>query len=222
MQNEDLGATLSLARHMAKIHPSPSSSNLANSMKEVYTIWMKSLILNSNGCTIYDSRGNLVYRVDNYDSKCRCEVYVMDHSGRVLLKLLRKVRQFPYQGKTRINAKFHSFIASILQKLRVFGRWEGYKCNSSNEEMKPWFRVKKPCRFLEGKESSCEVWDDEGHLICYKVVGMAEKSSYKIIDLASNIVAEVGFSHMIQACSVLSKLKCPQLNLSFSLFQLFR
>ncbi|KAH7666761.1 LURP-one-related protein [Dioscorea alata] len=149
---------------MDKIHPSSSSSNDANSMKEVYTIWMKSLILNGNGCTIYDSMGNLVYRVDNYDSKCRCEVYVMDQSGRVLLKLLRK-------------------------KLRVFGRWEGYKCNGSNEEMKPWFRVKK--RFLKGKESYCEVWDDNGHLIYYKVVGLPEKSSYKITDLASNIVAEV-------------------------------
>lgn len=89
---EDSGTTHSLAHHMAKIHPSSSSSNHANSMKEVYTIWMKSLILNGNGCTIYDSMGNLVYCVDNYDSKCRCEVYVMDQSGRVLLKLLRKVR----------------------------------------------------------------------------------------------------------------------------------
>ncbi|KAH7659663.1 LURP-one-related protein [Dioscorea alata] len=137
---------------MAKIHPFSSSSNHANSMKELYTIWMKSLILNEKGCTIYDSMENLVYHADNYDSKCR-----------LLLKLLRK-------------------------KLRVFGRWEGYKCNGLNEEIKPSFRVKK--RFLKGEELYCEVWDDNGHLIYYKVAELPKKSSYKITDLVSNIVVE--------------------------------
>ncbi|KAJ0977721.1 hypothetical protein J5N97_013195 [Dioscorea zingiberensis] len=147
---------------MAKIHPSSSSASHASSMKEVYTIWMKSLVLNGNGCTIYDSKGKIVYRVDNYDSKCREKVYIMDPCGKVLLK-----------------------------KLRVFGRWEGYRCNGSNEEMKLWFKVKKPCKFLEGEHLSCEVWGDNGHIMCYKMVGLAEKLSYKITDLAGNITAEV-------------------------------
>ncbi|KAJ1416103.1 Tubby-like, C-terminal [Sesbania bispinosa] len=34
-----------------------------------YTLWMKSLVFHSNGCTVYDSNGEIVYRVDNYDKK---------------------------------------------------------------------------------------------------------------------------------------------------------
>lgn len=53
---------------------------------------MKSLVLSGNGCTVYDSTGRLAYRVDNYDCKCSDEVYLMDHGGRTLCKILRRVR----------------------------------------------------------------------------------------------------------------------------------
>ncbi|KAG1365230.1 putative protein LURP-one-related 2 [Cocos nucifera] len=114
---------------MAKIYhhtlfPSPSSSSSSSSAndsscltssKEIHTLWMKSSVLNGNGCTIYDSNGEVVYRVDNYDQKCCKEVYLMDRGGKTLYKMLRK-------------------------KLRVFGRWEAY---SNGEEKRPRFRVKK-------------------------------------------------------------------------------
>ncbi|XP_008801112.2 protein LURP-one-related 11-like [Phoenix dactylifera] len=159
---------------MEKVHPSlaslplPSLLDHISSEREVFTIWMKSLVFHGNGCTVYDSRGNIVYRVDNYDCKCSGKVYLMDLSGKVLFKILRK-------------------------KFRVCGRWEGYKCYSSqNEESKPWFKVRKPWSILRDEQPSCEVWSDEGALMCYKIDGLASKSSYKIVDISSGlIVAEV-------------------------------
>uniref|UniRef100_A0A0D3CQT0 Tubby C-terminal domain-containing protein n=1 Tax=Brassica oleracea var. oleracea TaxID=109376 RepID=A0A0D3CQT0_BRAOL len=49
------------------------SSPYVTTEHESFTIWMRSLLYHSKGCTVYDSKGNLIYRVDNYDSKsCGC------------------------------------------------------------------------------------------------------------------------------------------------------
>lgn len=59
--------------------------------REVFTIWMKSLVLNGSGCTVYDSGGRIVYRVDNYGSSCSDNVYLMDLRGKIVLNILKKV-----------------------------------------------------------------------------------------------------------------------------------
>ncbi|PWA44775.1 tubby C-terminal-like domain-containing protein [Artemisia annua] len=106
---------------MAKIHPcitssSASSSSFCSDQKQTYTIWMKSLVLNSNGYTVYDSNGGVVYRIDNYDSKSSSEVYLMDLRGNVVCTILRK-------------------------KLLKFGLWD---CYNDKDTRKPWFKVGKP------------------------------------------------------------------------------
>uniref|UniRef100_A0A251UEX6 Putative tubby C-terminal-like domain-containing protein n=1 Tax=Helianthus annuus TaxID=4232 RepID=A0A251UEX6_HELAN len=79
---------------MAKVHLCiPSSSSSCSTQRETYTIWMKSLVLNSNGYTVYDSNGEVVFRIDNYDSKCRSEVYLMDLRGNIVCTILRKVQR---------------------------------------------------------------------------------------------------------------------------------
>ncbi|KAI3689558.1 hypothetical protein L2E82_47519 [Cichorium intybus] len=111
---------------MAKVYPqAPSSSPLSSSSslatspylsskQECFTIWMKSLVYNSHGCTAYNSKGEIVYRVDNYDKKCSSQVYLMDIRGNVLFAIQRK-------------------------KLRVFGCWDGYNWDFSKKQR--WFRV---------------------------------------------------------------------------------
>ncbi|KAJ9173583.1 hypothetical protein P3X46_016703 [Hevea brasiliensis] len=59
---------------------------------------MKSLVCHTNGCTVFDSNGEIIYRVENYDIKCSNEVHLMDLRGRVLVTIKRK-------------------------RLLVFGRW---------------------------------------------------------------------------------------------------
>nr|CAD1828463.1 unnamed protein product [Ananas comosus var. bracteatus] len=162
---------------MTKVHPLPSSSSSSSSQssssssitqrREVYTVWMKSLVFNGNGCTIYNSDGRIVYRVDNYDCKCSAEVFLMDHGGKTLLKILRK-------------------------KLRVFGQWEGHRCCGADEEgEEPWFRVQKACGSLRKSQSSeaCTVRVECG--TCFKIDGWAHKSEYRIKSMDGEVVAEV-------------------------------
>lgn len=87
---------ISFVRMANKIHPGTLAAAAASSVyftrkQESFTIWMKSLILNSRGCTVYDSAGQIVYRVDNYDCKHSNQVFLMDSVGTVLFTILRKV-----------------------------------------------------------------------------------------------------------------------------------
>lgn len=93
---------ISPAKIMVKIHPDegfPVESGTVEDKispyltkeKASFTIWMRSLVFHSRGCTVFDSKGNLIYRVDNYDSKSCSEVYLMDLNGNVLFTLRQKV-----------------------------------------------------------------------------------------------------------------------------------
>ena len=68
----------------------------SSSKRERYTVWMKSLVFHSNGCTVYNSDGNIVYRVDNYDTKGTREAYLMDLRGTVLCTI-HKVINYTHQ-----------------------------------------------------------------------------------------------------------------------------
>jgi hypothetical protein len=70
----------------------------------VFTIWMKSLVLNGSGCTVYDSGGRIVYRVDNYGSRRAADVCLMDLAGNVVVQILSKARLG-----------------------HLVGRWDGYR-----------------------------------------------------------------------------------------------
>lgn len=85
---------------MAKVYPqlptSPQTQCLT-SKRETYTLWLKSLVFHSNGCTVYDSNGDIVYRVDNYDRKGRREVNLMDLRGKVLCTIKKvQITQIPH------------------------------------------------------------------------------------------------------------------------------
>lgn len=57
----------------------------------VLTVWKKSLLLNCNGFTVFDNKGNLVFRVDNYLAGHKGEIVLMDASGKPLFTIRRKV-----------------------------------------------------------------------------------------------------------------------------------
>ncbi|KAK9131542.1 hypothetical protein Sjap_012029 [Stephania japonica] len=171
-----------------KVHPNhqepPSCTNsshqycmittTSSSEKEIFTIWMKSLVMNSNGCTVFDSNGRVIYRVDNYDSKGREEVHLMDLKGNTLSTIIKK-------------------------KFRLFGRWEGFRFNSSAnnyvESMKtPWFQVRKHCTILKGKPQYCEVkvsTDHDQQQNKYKIERLEGKFTFRIVDQEGCAVAEV-------------------------------
>ncbi|KAL3652656.1 hypothetical protein CASFOL_002337 [Castilleja foliolosa] len=128
---------------------------------------MKSLVFRGNGCTIFNSEGDVVYRVDNYQQKCSSKVYLMDSSGEVLFSINRK-------------------------RLRIFECLEGYKWknNSKVDKARPWFQVKKTHTVLS-KDISCSVTLKNARNERYKIIGFEGKSTVKIIDhFSGKLLAE--------------------------------
>jgi uncharacterized protein YxjI len=79
----------------AKVHPNVAVPPLgqpaaADEEPVTLTVWRKSLLFNCKGFTVFDSRGNLVYRVDSYASDSRAEVVLMDAAGRPVLTVRRR------------------------------------------------------------------------------------------------------------------------------------
>jgi len=69
-----------------RVHSSWPPATCTGERRKVFTVWMKSLVLNGHGCTVYDSDGGIVYRVDNYGSaRCGGGVCLMDLHGTVVL-----------------------------------------------------------------------------------------------------------------------------------------
>ncbi|OIV93930.1 hypothetical protein TanjilG_05633 [Lupinus angustifolius] len=148
---------------MGKVYPQESSSSSClNSKRETYTLWMKSLVFHSNGCTVYDSNGNIVYRVDNYDTKGIREVNLMDLRGRVL--------------------------CAIKKKSLSFGSWDGYRSNCSNSGSmeEPWFQVKR-CNKMMRRKVECEI---EIECQKYFILRSSAKTAFMIVNIDGHIVAE--------------------------------
>ncbi|CAH8255586.1 unnamed protein product [Arabidopsis lyrata] len=133
--------------------------------KESFTIWMRSLVFHSKGCTVYDSKGNLIYRVDNYNSKSCSEVYLMDLFGKILFTLRQK-------------------------KLRLFKSWEGYNSTGTRFRLRKNFKISP-----RGSSSSYKVVmvprraNDDQQQSCYKIV--SRKSIFTIEDGSGRLMAEV-------------------------------
>ncbi|XP_076893873.1 protein LURP-one-related 8-like [Bidens hawaiensis] len=81
---------------MAKIYPNAVAPQTRQSLSAVtngplvLTVWKKSLLFNCYGFTVYDSNGDLVFRVDNYTAGTKSEIVLMDASGSSLLTIRRK------------------------------------------------------------------------------------------------------------------------------------
>lgn len=54
------------------------------------TVWRRSLLFNGKGFTVFDGKGNLVFRVETYAGGSPREVVLMDADGRALLTIRRK------------------------------------------------------------------------------------------------------------------------------------
>ncbi|GMI97243.1 hypothetical protein like AT2G38640 [Hibiscus trionum] len=76
----------------------------------VLTVWKKSLLFNCNGFTVFDSKGNLVFRVDNYMDGHKGEILLMDATGNPLLTIRRKKMSLGdswliHEGETSVNPR---------------------------------------------------------------------------------------------------------------------
>ncbi|XVE57855.1 hypothetical protein DITRI_Ditri04bG0123900 [Diplodiscus trichospermus] len=170
---------------MIKVHPLAAAATAAafaaattafssiyvTTGRETFTIWMKSLVMQGNGCTVYNENGEIVYRIDNYDKKCSDEVYLMDLQGKVLFTILRKNQWFSR-------------------------KWVGDRCNDSNlNTEKQQFQVRKNLRNIRKGDISCEViiigCDNMGQASsCYIIKSLAGKSAFRITEDNGKLAAE--------------------------------
>uniref|UniRef100_A0A0E0GM94 Tubby C-terminal domain-containing protein n=1 Tax=Oryza nivara TaxID=4536 RepID=A0A0E0GM94_ORYNI len=142
--------------------------------REVFTIWMKSLVLNGSGCTVYDSGGRIVYRVDNYGSRRAADVCLMDLAGNVVVQILSKARLG-----------------------HLVGRWDGYRpCRGGGAggEQRPWFKAASEA-WRGGGGPRCEFRSDGGRAVQrYRMEGRLREAARaaRIVDGATGAaVAEV-------------------------------
>ncbi|CAM0883084.1 unnamed protein product [Alopecurus aequalis] len=88
---------------MAKVHPNmvpaPGAvvaeparpvAERAEEAPTTLTVWRKSLLFDCKGFTVFDAKGNLVYRVDSYASETGDEVVLMETAGRPAFTIRRK------------------------------------------------------------------------------------------------------------------------------------
>ncbi|CAA2960757.1 LURP-one-related 8 [Olea europaea subsp. europaea] len=106
---------------MTKIHPNSSSATASQPSKPlsssdanssvVLTVWKKSLLFNCDGFTVFDSKGNLVFRVDNYMAADKGEIVLMDASGNSLFTIRRKRLSLGdswlvFEGEKGVNPRY--------------------------------------------------------------------------------------------------------------------
>ncbi|XP_071690860.1 protein LURP-one-related 8-like [Rutidosis leptorrhynchoides] len=92
---------------MTKVYP---QSTITGENQVILTVWKKSLLFGCDGFTVFDSNGNLVYRVDNYVSGGNGEIVLMSSTGRSLFTIRRKMLSISeswlvYDGETTINPR---------------------------------------------------------------------------------------------------------------------
>jgi len=178
-----------------------------SSKPETFTIWMKSLLMQTNGCTVFNKNGEIVYRVDNYDKKAGSnEVYLMDLKGNVLFTILRRVCPCDFQAciyDQSDHFKEYPFVIKInvpflqsLQKLFLFRQWRGYKSDGLKlKTQEPYFQVKRRSEIFEG-DLSCQITvrsSDAQESCSYKLEALSGKLAFKITNSNGEIVAEVCF-----------------------------
>ncbi|KAG9144616.1 hypothetical protein Leryth_027597 [Lithospermum erythrorhizon] len=156
---------------MGKICPEMSSrsSQYITASRETFTVWMKSLVFNGKGCTAFNSKGEITFRIDNYQEKCSSEVNLMDSKGQALFSIQRK-------------------------RLSFFGDWNIFKWSETNMGKEdPWFRVRKRFNVRRSDVTACtiSICFDKSKRGCYKIIKINRNSAFKIIDSANHLVAQV-------------------------------
>jgi len=165
----------------AKIHPHEPEltrrvvvdDKLSNSSATALTVWRKSLVFSCNGFTVFDSNGDLVFRVDNYPSDLKGEIVLMDAAGMALLTMRRK------------------------SWLSLQNEWKGF-LGEFREGQKPLFVVRRSTSLLIPTKTLAEVYicslaksKKEKPNFDYRVEGCYAKRSFTLLNSLNEVVAEV-------------------------------
>ncbi|GMI82034.1 hypothetical protein like AT3G15810 [Hibiscus trionum] len=128
------------------------------------TVLKTSLFFANDGFTVYDCKGQLVFRVDSYgpDPRDKAEVVLMDAHGRCLLTVRKK-------------------------RPSLHHRWEGF-LGERSEGQKPIFSVKRSS-IIGRCGVTVEVFNNPGEE--YQIEGNFGQRSCMILNAAKESVAEI-------------------------------
>ncbi|KAF8031337.1 hypothetical protein BT93_D0505 [Corymbia citriodora subsp. variegata] len=135
-----------------------------------FTVWRKSLLIDCNGFTVFDSRGDMVYRVDSYGRRPR-EVVLMDHAGKSVLTLRRLKKLLArlddwlvYEGEVGDNGPSYKsgklsrkkpicFVRRRLGVLHAASKAIAYVCHATPRKQREYViegsYVNRSCKVLE-------------------------------------------------------------------------
>ncbi|PIA59721.1 hypothetical protein AQUCO_00400547v1 [Aquilegia coerulea] len=142
--------------------PKPTSDGQV----QVLTVWKKSLLFNCKGFTVFDSKGNLVFRVDNYLCSNKSHILLMDATGKPLLTIRRK-------------------------KLTLADNWVVYH---GETDVNPLYTVKKHVNLLNSRwlahvTTGCN--NGSNRNVVYQIDGSYAQRSCTVYDEKKRVVAEI-------------------------------
>lgn len=191
---------------MTKVHPNANAidnaitesekPSLAEST-EILTVWRKSLLFNGNGFTVFDGKGNLVFRVDNYASEHKGEIVLMDAEGKPLLTIRRKKLSFGdhwliYDGEETANPRFS--VKKHVNLLQSKSLAHVSRCSSKSGGSRgnsPCSSPKSPFNSSSSGSSSPCSSPRAGSAPAFEVEGSYTQRCCKIYDDSRRQVAEI-------------------------------
>ncbi|GLJ37052.1 hypothetical protein SUGI_0750770 [Cryptomeria japonica] len=149
---------------MARIRPTVENDNLniaSSTEPTTLTVWHKSLLFNCKGFAVYNSNGDLVFRVDNYCSNRSREIVLMDAIGNDILLLRHK--------RFSLGKQWQGFQQDKL----IFSMKKSASCWCWGKQKKKMLAEvymngsKYPDFYVEGSFSkrSCTFYNSEGTII---------------------------------------------------------
>ncbi|KAI3971834.1 hypothetical protein MKW92_038593 [Papaver armeniacum] len=156
---------------MTKVYPNATTEipripkQISDREVEVLTVWKKSLLFNCNGFTVFDTKGNLVFRVDNYRAGNKTEIFLMDASGKTLVTIRRK-------------------------KLSLSDNWMVYDGENS---VNPRFLVKRHVNFSTSKNLAHVISCSQSNTkeLMYEIIGSYAQRCVGVYDNRKRLVAEI-------------------------------
>ncbi|KAF5207651.1 Lurp-one-related [Thalictrum thalictroides] len=146
--------------------PQVSKPSISDGQVQVLTVWKKSLLFNCKGFTVFDSKGNLVFRVDNYSSSNKTHILLMDATGKPLLTIRRK-------------------------KLTLADNWVVY---NGETDVNPLYTVKKHVNLLNSRwlayvQTGCNNGSNKN--VVYQIDGSYAQRCCTVYDEKKRVVAEI-------------------------------
>ncbi|GMI74326.1 hypothetical protein like AT2G38640 [Hibiscus trionum] len=147
---------------MKKVHPNADSKV----EEAVLTVWKRSLLFNCNGFTVFDGKGDLLFRVDNYMQGNKGSILLMDANGKPLLTIRRK-----------------------KMSLGLGDNWLVYEGEETTST--PRFSVKKSLNLFNNKRLAYVIGNDRSNKIMYEIEGSYSQRRCAVLGDNRRLAAEI-------------------------------